>query len=232
MSVTIQQLLYTEHPEQWWALAEHLGFRAPYEPTPEWGEFHADGVFAVHRVTGGHPPGSADIHVLVDDLAAAASALASFTVEREVMEGVGDVLIVRAASGISISVSQGTAPAVSHEISVQPLWFQADLAEPRAILEELGLHAGIASDGGGWIELQAAAGSVGLHAGEPKIGLSFEARGDLDALAARLREAGFAASVVDEAFARTIRIPDPDGVAEIWINGVQDDLHGYHRISS
>jgi hypothetical protein len=74
-------------------------------------------------------------------------------------------------------------------------------------------------------------GIVMLHTGEPRIGLSFEARGDLDALASRLRDAGFEASVVDEAFARTIRIPDPDGGDEVWINGVQDDLHGYHRES-
>ena len=44
-----------------------------------------------------------------------------------------------------------------------------------------------------------------------------------------LWDAGFEASLVDEAFARTIRIPDPDGGEKIWINGVQDDLHGYHQ---
>src|SRR5690606_15946283 len=102
------------------------------------------------------------------------------------------------------------------------------LAEARAILEVLGFRAGIAADRGGWIEMTSDGGSIGLHAGEPQIGLSFEARGDLDARAAQLQDAGFAASVVDEAFARTIRVPDPDGGDEIWINGVQDDLHGYH----
>ncbi|CAH0165531.1 MULTISPECIES: hypothetical protein [unclassified Microbacterium] len=225
----VQQILYTEQPERWWPLAKALGFVAPFAPTPEWGEFHADGVLAVHGATPEHRPGGVDVHLVVADLDAAASALASFDVERAVMDGVGEMLMVRAASGISITVSEGAVQAGVGAIAVQPIWFQEDLAEPRAILEALGFRAGITSDRPGWVEMLGDGGSIGLHTGEPRIGLSFEARGDLDALAARLQDAGFEASVVDEAFARTIRIPDPDGGDEIWINGVQDDLHGYHR---
>lgn len=225
----VQQILYTEHPERWWSLAENLGFAAPFPPSPEWAEFHADGVIAVHGATAEHRPGTIDIHLVVEDLDAAASAVSAFEAKRDVMEGVGEMLVVRAASGISISVSEGAVQRGVGDIAVQPTWFQEDLAEPRAILESLGFRPGIASDGGGWVEMLADGGSVGLHVGEPRIGLSFEARGDLDALASRLQDAGFAASVVDEAFARTVRIPDPDGGDEVWINGVQDDLHGYHR---
>jgi hypothetical protein len=141
------------------------------------------------------------------------------------------MVVVRAASGASISVSEGAVQRGVGGIAVQPGWFQQDLAEPRAILEALGFRAGIVADRGGFAEMVCDGGIVMLHTGEPRIGLSFEARGDLDALASRLRDAGFEASVVDEAFARTIRIPDPDGGDEVWINGVQDDLHGYHRES-
>lgn len=225
----VQQILYTEHPEPWWALAETLGFVAPFPPDPSWAEFHADGVLAVHRATDEHRAGAVDIHLIVPDLDAAASALRAFDVSPVAMEGVGDMLVVRAASGISVSVSEGAVQRGAGSIAVQPTWFQQDLTEPRAILEALGFRAGIAADGGGWIEMLCDGGMIGLHAGEPRVGLSFEARGDLDAVAARLRDAGFAASVVDEAFARTIRIPDPDGGDEVWINGVQDDLHGYSR---
>ncbi len=225
----VQQILYTEQPERWWTLAEALGFAAPFAPSPEWAEFHADGVLAVHGATAEHWPGTTDLHLIVADLDAAASALSAFTIERLTMEGVGEMLVVHPASGISISVSEGAVQRGVGDIAVQPTWFQHDLTEPRAILESLGFRPGIASDGGGWAEMLADGGSVGLHAGEPRIGLSFEARGDLDALASRLQDAGFAASVVDEAFARTIRIPDPDGGDEVWVNGVQDDLHGYHR---
>lgn len=225
----VQQILYTDNPERWWALAEALGFVAPYPPTPAWGEFRADGVLAVHGATAEHRPGATDIHLLVADLDVAASALSAFDATRDVMEGVGEMLVVRAASGTPISVSEGAVQRGVSGIAVQPIWFQEDLAEPRAILEALGFRAGIAADGGGWVEMLGDGGSVGLHTGEPRIGLSFEARGDLDALADRLQDAGFAASVVDEAFARTVRVADPDGGEEIWINGVQDDLHGYHR---
>jgi len=225
----VQQILYTGRPEGWWALAEALGFVAPFRPTPEWGEFHADGVLALHGATPEHRPGAVDIHLVVPDVDAAASALERFDVERTVMDGVGQMLGVRAASGLSITVSEGAVQRGAGDIAVQPAWFQEDLAEPRAILEALGFRAGIVADGGGFAEMLCDGGVVMLHKGHPRIGLSFEARGDLDLLASRLTDAGFAASVVDEAFARTIRIPAPDGGAEIWINGVQDDLHGYHR---
>ena len=225
----VQQILYTEHAERWWALAEELGFVAPFPPDEAWAEFHADGVLAVHRATGTHRPGTVDIHLIVPSLADARQALAGFGAEPVTMEGLGEMLVVRAASGIPITVSEGAAQRGAGEIAVQPTWFQEDLSEPRAILEALGFRTGVAADAGGWVEMLCDGGTIGLHAGAPRIGLSFEARGDLDALAARLGDAGFAASVVDEAFARTIRIPDPDGGDEIWINGVQDDLHGYHR---
>jgi len=228
MSV-VQQIVYTGRPERWWALAEALGFVAPFPPAPEWAEFHADGVLAVHTATAEHAAGSVDLHLVVADLGAAAFALAGSDVTRTVMEGVGEMLVVRTASGVSISVFEGAAQQGAGEIAVQPIWFGDDLGEPKAILEALGLRGGIAADRGGWIEMVGGGGSVGLHTGEPRLGLSFEARGDLDALASRLQDAGFAASVVDEAFARTIRVADPDGGDEIWINGVQDDLHGYHR---
>jgi len=229
MTVIVQQIVYTAKPQRWWLLAEALGFTPAFAPTPAWGEFHADGVLAVHEATPEHGAGTTEIHLLVDDLDAAASALSVFDVSRADMAGVGEILTVRAASGVSLTASAGVAALEARDIAAQPIWFQEDLAEPRAILEALGLRAGISADRGGWVEMLGDGGSVGLHEGEPRIGLSFEARGDLDALASRLTDAGFEASVVDEAFARTVRVADPDGGAEVWINGIQDDLHGYHR---
>lgn len=229
MTVTVQQILYTEQPERWWALAQTLGFTAPYPPAAEWGEFRADGVLAVHGATAEYRSGAVDLHVLVDDLDAAASALSSFEADRIEMKGVGEMLRVRTASGVAITVSAGAIAATSRDVAVQPIWFQEQLDEPRRILSALGLRPGIAADRGGWVEMLADGGSIGLHEGEPRIGLSFEVRDDLNALASRLQDAGFTASVVDEAFVRTVRVADPDGGEEVWINGVQDDLHGYHR---
>lgn len=230
---TVQQILYTDAPERWHALAATLGFVAPYPPAPEWGEFDGDGVLAVHHATAEFPAGGVDLTLLVADLDAAQRALEGRDVARGEMEGVGEMLTVRAASGLTVTVFTGARGAGSGDVAVQPIWFQDDVDEARGILEALGLRASILSDGGGWAELRAPGGGVvGVHSASGRsegdgqgFGLSFEARGDLDALAARLRDAGFEASVIDEAYGRTVRIADPD----VWINGAQTDLYGYHR---
>lgn len=231
MTVTIQQILFTAHATQWHRLATALGLIPPYAPTPEWAEFNGNGILAIHHDTPEYVPGRVDIHLLVDDLAAAERAVSDFDIERGTMEGVGELLTVRTSSGVTITVSAGGGIIRSGKIAVQPIWFQTDLDEPRRILEALGLQAKIVSNRGGWVELVADGGGfLGLHHGDkPHIGLSFLASGDLDAHAARLREAGFDPAIIDEAFGRTIRLPDPDGGEDVWINGVQDDLYGYQR---
>ena len=56
-------------------------------------------------------------------------------------------------------------------------------------------------------------------------------RGDLETLVSRLVEAGFEASIVDEAYNRTLRVVTPDG-DELWVAGPYDDLYGYRRLDS
>lgn len=224
--VTVQQIVYTRQPRRWHALAAALGLVAPFEPDEGWAEFDGGGVLAVHRETDDHADGSTDLHLLVDDLDAAECVLAGHDVSRTAMDGVGDLLVVRAASGVSVSVSAG-ARSTSGPMLVQPIWFQSDVAEAREILEALGLRADIVADRGGWAELHAdGGGSVGVHASsDAHLSLGFLVQGDLDELASSLADAGFVASVLDEAYARVIRVADPD----VWITGVQTDLYGYHR---
>lgn len=228
--ITVQQIRYTGDPERWWALAERLGFTAAGEPAPEWAEFDGGGVLALHRTADAHPAGRVDLHLLVDDLVATQARLAGFDVSRNAMAGVGVVLTVRARSGLAVTVSEGARRASNGPIAVQPIWFQPDVDEARAILEALGLRAELVADRGGWVEMHAdGGGSIGVHgAEEAGFGLSFVAR-DVDALAVNLTDAEFPASVVDEAYGRSLRIPDPDGGADVWVNAVQDDLYGYHR---
>ena len=232
MTVTIQQILFTAKTAEWHRLAGALGLTPPHEPTPAWGEFDGDGVLAVHHTNEEHVPGRVGIHLLVDDLDEVARAVSDFDAARGTLEGLGEILTVRAASGVAVTVSAGARAARSGEVAVLPIWFQADLDEPRRILEALGLRPRIVSDRGGWVELVADGGGlVALHHGdEPRTGVSFLASGDLDALASRLRGAGLDAAVIDESYARTIRVPDPDGGEEIWINGIQEDLYGYTRV--
>lgn len=231
---TVQQIVYTRDEPRWRALAAALGLAAPFPAEAGWAEFDGGGVLAVHAETPDHADGTCDLHLLVDDLDAAERALAGREVERTDLDGAGHLLVIRAASGVVISASAGTR-ATAGPVSVQPIWFQDDIEEAREILTALGLRADIAADSGGWVEMRAAGGGrVGVHSASGRsegsgagIGLSFLAAGDLEALARRLTDAGFTASVVDESYARTIRIADPDA----WINGAQDDLYGYHRVS-
>jgi hypothetical protein len=59
--------------------------------------------------------------------------------------------------------------------------------------------------------------------------LGLTPRGDVRPLAARLTGRGLTASVVDENYGLTLRVPDPDGAGDIYVNQVQTDLHGYRR---
>lgn len=230
--VTVQQIVYARDEARWRALATALGFMAAYPAEEGWAECDGGGALAVHAETADHADGTADLHLLVADLDAAEQSLAGYDATRAHMDGVGDLLVIRAGSGVTVSVSTG-ARATQGAVRVQPIWFQDDIAEARGILEALGLRAGIAADRGGWVEMHAdGGGSVGIHSASGRsdgtgagIGLSLLATGDLDALATSLSDAGFTASVVDEAYGRTVRVADP----EVWINGSQDDLHGYHR---
>ncbi|MFD5225752.1 hypothetical protein ACFWHT_09050 [Microbacterium sp. NPDC058342] len=233
--IIVQQVVYTVHAERWHALAESLGLTAFYPPSPDWGEFGGDGVLAVHRADDHRPVGAVDLNLLVDDLDAAERALAAYSVTRGRMQMVGDHLTVRTRSGAEISVFPG-AVAVTGEVTVQPIWFHEDIAEVRGILEALGMRAAVVADRGGWVEMRADAGAVGVHSVTgraeghgPGVGLSFQTTGDLHALAARLMDAGFAASILDEAYGRSIRIPDPDGGADVCVNDAPTDLYGYHR---
>jgi hypothetical protein len=121
---------------------------------------------------------------------------------------------------------------------VRPVRFTNDVAAMRRFLEALGLNARIAADGGGWVDFmagtpgmaalhEAATAQTGQQAGQTT--LSFEADEPLEPLQERLRQAGFTdAHIVDEAYGRTLFVTDPDGVW-VAIDGVQTDLHGYHR---
>jgi len=231
-TVTVQQVVFTREPGRWHSLAEVLGLAAPFPPSPEWGEFDGDGVLAVHHSASGDD--RVDLNLLVSDLDPAEKSLAAHDVTRGEMAGVGPMLTVRTRARVELAVF-ARARATTGEVGVQPIWFQDDIAEARGILEALGLRAEITADAGGWVQLRAdGGGTVGLHSASGRsegdgagLGLSFETRGDLDALAARLRQAGFDAAVVDEAYTRTIRIADP----AVTINAAQTDLHGYRRQS-
>ncbi|WP_116949352.1 hypothetical protein [Jiangella endophytica] len=122
-------------------------------------------------------------------------------------------------------------PGADPALSTLPLWYSPDVAGAAAVLDRLGLTVRIASHIGDWVDFIAPGGGlVAAHRADvPSVQLSFEYDGDVRALAARLAGRGLTASVVDENYGLTVRVPDPDGTGDIWVNQIQTDLHGYRR---
>ncbi|MDL9979592.1 hypothetical protein [Microbacterium candidum] len=221
--ITVQPIVYTSEPRRWHALAAALGLAARTPLDDMWTEFAGGGVLAIHQAERSRQP---DWHALVDDLAATERALADAGIlfRRTELDGVGSILHV--AGTLTVSVGAG---ADDHgPLAVMPIWYDTDLDRARTVYRALGLAPRISSDGGGWSDFSADGGGLAaLHGGDPRIELSFEYAGDLDALAKRVADAGFPAHIVDEAYNRTLLVDTPEG-GKLWINGTIDDLYGYH----
>ncbi|RIQ36745.1 hypothetical protein [Jiangella rhizosphaerae] len=146
----------------------------------------------------------------------------------------GGRLEITGPDGLRVHVDEhppvATPPGVDPALSTLPLWYSPDVAGAAGVLDRLGLAVRIASHTGDWVDFVAPGGGfVAAHgAGRPSVQLSFEYDGDVRALAARLTTRGLTASVVDENYGLTVRVPDPDG-GQIFVNQVQTDLHGYRR---
>ena len=234
--ITVQPIRYTPHQAAWHHLAETLGFRPAFPPDQQWSEFDGRGILAIHHASAGDDhAGRSDLHLLSDDLDDLETRLthASFAPTRTVLDDIGPMLTVTATSGATITISGGARLADTGALAVQPIWYQPDLSEPRRILEAIGLRPRIASDSGTWIDFTADGGGLAaLHQhAEAKIDISLEYAADLDALAERLTGAGFTASIIDEAYNRTLLVDTPDG-DQLWINQAMDDLYGYRRLGS
>ncbi|MCW5952573.1 MAG: hypothetical protein KIT69_09970 [Propionibacteriaceae bacterium] len=234
--ITVQPIRYTSHQSEWHRLVQVLGFRPAFPPNPQWSEFDGRGILAIHHAAADDDhAGRTDLHLLSDDLDGVEARLtgAGFDVNRTLLDDIGPMLTVAAVSGARITISGGARTADSGELAVQPIWYQSDLDEPRRVLETIGLRPRIASDAGTWIDFAADGGGQAAlhHADAVRVELSLEYAGDLDALAKRLADAGLAASVIDEAYNRTLLVDTPDG-DELWINGQLDDLYGYTRLDA
>jgi predicted enzyme related to lactoylglutathione lyase len=119
-------------------------------------------------------------------------------------------------------------------VVVRPVRFTDHIEPMRAFLETIGLRVRIESQRGGWYDLVAGAGMVGLHSaasstsghGPGETCLSFEAD-DCEIVAEQLRSAGVPDVVVfDEAYGQVLSCTDPNG-DPITVHGRSRDLYGY-----
>ncbi|GAB3272129.1 VOC family protein [Arthrobacter pigmenti] len=116
------------------------------------------------------------------------------------------------------------------DLSVLPLWMTPDVNSARKILGDIGARPRIIADAGTWVDYSARNGGlVAAHQdGTTEILLAFEYDGALETLQDRLAGTGIEATIIDENYGKSLRLPDPDG-GEIWVNQKQSDLHGYTR---
>lgn len=203
---TVRTLIYTSEAEGWHALLRDLGFTERENDGGDWRVVASDGLVAVHAVPAGDPlDGSTELQVLVHDLDRTIERITALglTIDRTILDD-GDTPLVRVTTddGVPVSVLPGPVEAAG-DVVVLPIWYRR-------------------SQG---------AGRAALHEGDsPAIELSLEVA-DPDALAATLLERGRPATVVDEAYNRTLLVATPDR-GDLWVNGPIDDLYGYRRLDA
>ena len=116
-------------------------------------------------------------------------------------------------------------------LTILPIRYVADVAATTAFYEGLGLrHDRAASFAPVYQHLQVGAGALGIHdAGASKgrpigtVELNFMTDEPLDEVAARLAEAGYAFTLHDEDFGRSLRVVDPDGIM-VQIQRIDPDV--------
>lgn len=113
-------------------------------------------------------------------------------------------------------------------MKVMPIRYVRDVEACTRFYTALGLPVTTRQRGGGWVELTASAGVLALHeyATGGHTELSLLADGPLEDVVRALAAAGFppAEGILDEAFGRSLRVTDPDGV-EVQINEHDESLY-------
>lgn len=232
----VTPIRFTDDSAGWARLLSALGMNAVVEDEG-WSEFdsHSGGV-RLHAAEDAHPSGSTLLAFEVGDLDefARRTRLDGVTVEIT-DEAHGRTAHIPGPDGITLQATvarrdaaPGDADPLLHVLS---LWNSPDVDGAAKALLAIGARPEVSSESGGWHQFRAKNGGlVAVHAGTTASEvLSFQYDGELEALRNRLVAAGLEAALIDESYGRTLRIPDPDGGEDIWVNEVQTDLHGYHR---
>lgn len=121
-------------------------------------------------------------------------------------------------------------PAALRALTLMPIVYVRSMANALRFYQVLGLT--IRHEGDTWSELSLGDAVLALHRGDPKtsgaspMGLAFVSHGPLESLTERLRQSGIdqPLEMVDEAYGRSVRMQDPDGLP-IQINEHDPDLH-------
>lgn len=226
---------FTAATDAWRTLLEALGL-APVVDGPGWVVYKAGGgIVCLHAPDGRR--GLTELWFEASDPKAAADAVAELGVPVTEAEDAGAGTVYRAAMGDGQLLGlaglqtweEGSAPRPDPRLFVLPLWMTDAIERSAAALEAVGATRRISSETGQWVDLTLDDGLVAVHDGSLDVVLSFEYNGDVDELAGRLADAGVEARVIDEAYGRSLRVDDPDGGTELWVNERMTDLYGYRK---
>lgn len=247
--ISVRPIRFSADPAQLAAVFGPLG-ASPIVETDGWSVYAFDSGRVGLHIAEDVPAGTTRMSFEVPDLDQWVAQTRSAGVTAEVVDlGHGRAALVTASDGLQIQIDtteqpdHAAAAAVTaptdaaaagsalRQIRVLPIWYTADIPAAVATLEAMGAKRRISSDSGTWADFICPGGGlVAVHAGEhTEVVLSFESSRDVGDLAAAYEAAGIEAMLIDETYARTLQVVDPDGPAgsTIWINEQQRDLYGF-----
>lgn len=223
--ITARPLRYTAHLAAHHVLWSALGATLLTDPADEYRVYSVgSGRLALRPADSDHPSGQTRLGFETTDPPALAAGI-----------GAGPLLCGPDGTPLTLDPQTPDPRQVGHgdpSLLVMPIWYTPDTAGALQTLRSLGARERLVSDSGTWTDLRCPDGGlVAVHAAsECTVELAFSYDGDVEALLPALTAAGIGATLIDETYARTLRLPDPDRDAEIWINERQSDLYGYRRL--
>lgn len=236
----VRPLHFTARIDAWAELLTALGL-ARTENSPGWQVFDAgSGRLALHGVPeGAAEDGSTALAVEVGDVVEFArrtnlSAQDEGTTPAEIITADhGEACRITGPDGFSFladKAAPGAAQAADADpaLAVVGVWLTEDPAAASQTLRHIGARPRPVPDADETADFTAKNGGVLLvrpASGNPRSGLGFEYGGGLEPLRERLAAAGFEPSITEEAFGRTLHVPNPDAgpaasrvPATVWIS--------------
>lgn len=219
----VTPIQFTDHPSAWRELLVALGMKAVVE-AEEWSEFDCpSGGVRLHAASPQHPSGTALLAFEVGDLYEFARRTRQDGGEVDVVElEHGPTALISGPDGVVLqaTVSTRDTPEGEAGLHVLPVWSATDVHGAVATLRAIGARDDEANTAGDWRQFTAKNGGlIAVHADtESGAALSFQYDADLERLRARLSAADIEVTLVDEAYGRSLRIANPDGGGDIWVN--------------
>ena len=230
----VRPIHFTSRPDQWERLLTDLGMIRTVNEGP-WQEYDAgSGRLALHTAeSGSAEDGTTAFGVEVGDLAEFARRTNAASVE----DGNTPAELVDADHGASCRITgedgfSFLADKAAHgaqcadadpALAVVGVWFTPDAAAAAQTLRNMGARLRPVPDDDETADFTAKNGGVLMvrpGSGDARSGLGFEYTGDLSALRDRLAAAGHQVSMTEEAFGRTLHLPNPDGAETpaLWVS--------------